>query len=116
MQWEGRSHPAPLYPIFSSSLPCQQIPFRKRRSDNDEIAHKAPHIRYLAEQDGSEDRRVDDLRIIKYRNVPRGRVLVSSRDCQLCAGGGGARKHQEEELLQGHGAIIEQQVGQKDYC
>ena len=63
------------YAVFSQlSFPPQEIPLRKRGPDNDEIAHKAPDVRHLTEQDGTEDSRVDDLRVVKDGDVPR-RVL-----------------------------------------
>ena len=102
--------------MFCLPFPRQQIPLRKRSPDNDEIARKAPHVRHLAEQDGPEDRRIDDLRIIKHRDVPRRRVLISGRDRQLCAGGGTTGKDKEKQLLQCHRTIVQQQVGKKNDC
>ena len=55
---------------------------------NDAVADYAPEIGNLAEEDKSESRGKDNLRIVIDLNFPRGRVGISGCDGELPAGRG----------------------------
>ena len=79
---------------------------------NDEIANQTEGVRKLTEQDQSEQRCKDDLRIIKYGDFPCRCVGIRCCNRKLSACGAQPCKQKKTELLQRHRVVEQQQIGQ----
>ena len=81
---------------------------------DDDIANPAEGIGNLTEDEIAEDCREDNLAIIIYGNFSGRGVGISCGDGELTACRRQACKHEDAKLLQRHGMIAEEQIGQGD--
>ena len=113
------NHRAAAAFLMSHKFLCpagHKVPLEKGSPDNNHIADHAPDIRNLSEQQESENRCVDNLGVVKHRDIPRGCMLISCRHRELSPRSGTARQNQEDKLSRTHECEIHQQIGQQYKC
>ena len=81
---------------------------------DEHITENAEHIRHVAEDDKTEQRRKQHLRVVVDRDLLGGRTDIRFGDAELPDAGKRARQHQIQQLLCAHRFVGEQQKRQAE--